>query len=84
MENMRTRKTRTLALEKSLDDLSEKLADCAVLAKAQRATADKQHESAYKLEGLGQALKRDVADIKSELDGDPELNQSSAARNGKK
>jgi hypothetical protein len=76
MEKMRRRKARALVLEKSLDALSEKVSDCAVLAKAQRATADKQHESAYKLEGLGQALKRDVAEIKSKLDSDPEPNQS--------
>jgi hypothetical protein len=81
---MRTRKARTAALEKSLDDLSEKVADCAVLAKAQRATADKQHESAYRLEGLGQALERDVAEIKSELDSDSEPNQPVPLRSAQK
>jgi hypothetical protein len=74
MERMRTRKARAVT-QKSLDDLSDKVADCAVLAKAQRATADKQHESAYKLEGLGQALQRDVAEIQSELDAESEPDQ---------
>jgi hypothetical protein len=80
MEKIRTRKARKLALEKSVDALGEKVADCAVLAKAQRATADKQHESAYKLEGLGQALKRDVAEIKSELKMGAEPDQPSRSQ----
>ena len=80
---MRTRKARALT-QKSLDDLSEKVADCAVLAKAQRATADKQHESAYKLEGLGQALQRDVAEIRSELDAESKPNPSSPSRGAQK
>jgi hypothetical protein len=77
---MRTRKARKVALAKSLEALSEKVADCSVLAKAQRATADKQHESAHRLEGLGQALKRDLAEIKTELDMDAEPDRHSRSQ----
>jgi hypothetical protein len=48
-------RTKKASLQKSLDTLIEKAADCSVLAKAQRASADKQHESAHKIEKLGDA-----------------------------
>lgn len=59
-------------LERSLNILIEKAADCSVLAKAQRASADKQHESAHKMEKLGEELIADAADIKDELNKDDE------------
>ena len=67
-------KTRKERLEKSLkkshDVLIEKAEDCSDLAKVQRATADKQHESAHKLEKLSQALVEDAAEIKGEMEGE--------------
>jgi hypothetical protein len=65
-------RTKKASLQKSLDTLIEKAADCSVLAKAQRASADKQHESAHKMEKLGDALIADAADIKDELNSDAE------------
>jgi len=65
-------RTKKASLQKSLDTLIEKAADCSVLAKAQRASADKQHESAHKMEKLGDALIADAADIKDELNADAE------------
>lgn len=61
---------RQALLEKSHDALIEKADDCADLAKAQRASADKQHESACKLEKLSAALEADAAEIQEELDTD--------------
>jgi hypothetical protein len=58
---------RKALLEKSLEVLLEKAGDCSDLAKAQRASADKQHESAHKLEKMGQALEDDAAELKNEL-----------------
>ena len=55
-------------LDKSLDAIAEKAEFCSDLAKAQRATADKQHQSAHKLEKLSEALTEDVADIKNEVE----------------
>jgi uncharacterized damage-inducible protein DinB len=63
-------RTKKASLEKSLDILIEKAADCSVLAKAQRASADKQHESAHKMEKLGDALIANAAEIKDELNED--------------
>jgi hypothetical protein len=60
-------------LEKSHEVLIEKAEDLSNLAKAQRETADKQHESAHKLEKLGRALEADAAEIKSELETDDGL-----------
>ena len=62
-------------LKKSLNDLSEKAADCSELAKThrneadkQRASSDKLHDDARRLEVLGDGLKEDVADLKAELE----------------
>jgi hypothetical protein len=66
---MRTKKA---SLEKSLDTLIEKAANCSDLAKSQRASADKQHESAHKMEKLGDALMAGAAEIRDELDADAE------------
>ncbi len=66
---MRSRKA---TLEKSLNILVKKAADCSELAKAQRASADKQHESVHKMEKLGKELTADAADIKDELTEDAE------------
>jgi hypothetical protein len=65
-------RTKKATLEKSLNILIEKAADCSELAKAQRASADKQHESAHKMEKLGEELIADATDIKDELNEDDE------------
>lgn len=87
--NRMSNKTRKERLEKSLkkshDVLIEKAEDCSDLAKVQRATADKQHESAHKLEKLSQALVEDAAEIKGEMEGEepaslPVVSRPEAAR----
>ena len=62
------------AIKKAVQDLSQRAVDCADLAKMQRKGADEQQESANqqhnearKLEKLGDALKKDVAEIKDRL-----------------
>jgi hypothetical protein len=62
--------TKKAILEKSRDVLVDKAEDCSDLAKVQRASADKQHESAHKLEKLSRALEGDAAEIKEELERD--------------
>jgi hypothetical protein len=74
---MRTRKA---GLEKSLNILVETAADCSELAKAQRASADKQHESAHRMEKLGEELIADAAEIKDELREDAAAAKCAAAK----
>lgn len=57
-------------LKKSRDVLIEKAEDCSDLAKTQRATADKQHENAHKLEKLSQALVKNAVEIESEMEAE--------------
>jgi uncharacterized coiled-coil DUF342 family protein len=63
------------SIKKSLDAMIDKADDCSDLARAQRASADKMHESsqkqhanAHKLEAVGEALIEEVAEIKTKLD----------------
>ena len=67
-------------LEKTLDVLVETAGDVSELAKVQRDSADKQHESAHKLERLSQDLAQDVANIKSEIKADVASTAATAAR----
>jgi hypothetical protein len=69
------------AIKEAVQDLSQRASDCAELAKmqrkgadaqqhradAQQEGADHQHDEARKLEQLGEALKKDVAEIKEKL-----------------
>ena len=61
-------------IEKSLEELAKRAAECGDLAKAQRASADKQQESAdkqhvaaHKSEALCESLNENVATLKKEL-----------------
>ena len=61
-------------IKEAVQDLSQRAVDCADLAKMQRkgadeqqASANQQHNEASKLEKLGDALKKDVAEIKEKL-----------------
>ena len=54
-------------VRKSVEVLIDKAEDAAELARAQRKTADKQHETAHKLEDLSHALAADAADLKDNL-----------------
>ena len=61
-------------IEKSLEALAKRAAECGDLAKAQRASADKQQESAdkqhvaaHKSEVLCESLTENVAALKEEL-----------------
>ena len=57
-------------LEKSVDALIENAENCSELAQAQRATADKQHETAHKLAKVSKALVERAADIKDEMEAE--------------
>jgi hypothetical protein len=59
--------TDKLALTKSIEVLTDRAEDCSALAKAQRKTADSQHETASKLEKLSHALEVGAADLKKDL-----------------
>jgi hypothetical protein len=54
-------------LVESLAVLIEKSEDISALAHAQRVTADQQHETAHRLEKLGQDLEAGAARIQDEL-----------------
>ena len=54
-------------IEKSLEELSKRAAECGDLAKAQRASADKQHVAAHKSEELCESMTESVAALKKEL-----------------
>jgi hypothetical protein len=64
-------------LERSLDAIVEKAEFCSNLAKDQRATADKQYQSAHKLEKLSEALTEDVAEIKNEVEAEEKVSPRS-------
>lgn len=68
------RKKSHKALQKAVDALVDRAEDCADLARALRAEADKaqlsvnrQHESAHRLEKLSLALTNEAVEIKGEL-----------------
>jgi hypothetical protein len=54
-------------IENSIDVITKNAKNCSDLAKVERANADELHETARKLEKLGNTLQVDALDLKSEL-----------------
>lgn len=60
-------KKRKALLEKAVEGLNEKAADAADIARTQRVTADRQHQSAHKLEKLSLSLRKEAEELEEEV-----------------